>query len=138
MFLWYWPNVLFWLDCHGDSNEYIITERRNDTQHNDIQYNDTQHNDTQHNATQHNDTQHYDTQHIDLICDTQYYDTKHNGYKVASDVIQSVIMLSIAFFIFMLSVVMLSVVAPTEKPRELHSSSLLLSNFRFFISLLYQ
>jgi hypothetical protein len=61
----------------------MVLKRRYDTHHNDVQHNDTQHNDTERNG---------------LICNTQ-----HNGYQVASAV-----MLSVPFFIIMLSVVMLS------------------------------
>ncbi len=51
------------------------------------------------------DTQHNDIQHIDLIYDTRHNDTQHKGYLVASAVMLCVVMLSIAVFNIMLSVV---------------------------------
>ncbi len=55
---------------------------------------DNQHNDTQHNDTQHDDTQYNDSKHYGLNCDTHYN-------------ISSVAMLAVAFFILMLSVIMM-------------------------------
>ncbi len=89
---------------------------RQDTQQNNTQHNDTEHNNTQHNTTQNNDTQRSDTQHnnisnVILSLATSSMMTEYSYADCQVSCILSVLNKLCMLGVFMLSVIMLNVVA---------------------------
>jgi hypothetical protein len=83
---------------------------RYDTQHNDIQHNDIQHYNIKHNDIQHNDIQHNNQQNVTLSIMAESCVILLSVIMPSST--NNPFMLNVTNNLFILSVVMLSVVAP--------------------------